>query len=432
MAELSNKKKHKVIAVISLISICVIAIIAAVALKATNKRQRYTEEEILDKCIEAINEGDGKWLTYCEICHSDEAIEFLEYYYEVCDEYGWKDGEGKAEWKLIVKNGYEEEFVTLKELFGDDYKITYSIKNKEEVDRDSVDVEGFMYADASNVGNLYASDEENIENRLALNGVTEEKIEKCLDLYKSTFGGDDIKKIYKTETEFTVNGVREMTFTDTIWFAEVDGKLLPFKYFKSEEEPDPYFEHIIITPEYIANRVVGAISRQEQRYDMIKYCVDGINAKDDNWYGYNGQCNWGMGMEILVECFGVSEEKFEIPKYISCVENGYEEEFSYLEEKFGEEFTVTYNVISDSLIEIDDANDEASYYEVDEATKLEVEFVVTGTEEVKFAKEIWIVDDSSYIMFEGDLEKDEHFSELKPVVIDPEYIVNNLKNEMGE
>ncbi len=446
MQEISNKKKHKLIELIILFVIAISIIVLLLVLsekKAGNtessgntenskNREVFTEEEILDKCIETINEGDGQWLTYCKICHSDEAIGFLEYYYEVCDEYGWKDGEKKSDWKHIVKNGYEEEFATLNELFGDDYKITYSIKNKEEVDCDTVDINKFIYADAGNVGNLNASDEENIENRLALNGVPEEKIEKCLDLYESTFGGDDINKIYKTEVKFTVSGAREMTFTDTIWFAEVDGNLLPFKYFKHEDEPAPYFEHIIITPEYIANGMTRENNMQKQRHELIEYCVDGINGKSENWFGYDSQCNWHMGIELLEECFGVSVEKFETPKYVACHENGYGDEFSYLEEQFGEEFEVSFNVISDNLIEIDDANDEASYYELDEATKLEVEFVVTGTEEVKFAKEIWIVDDSSYIMFEGDLEKDEHFSELKPVVIDPVYMVMNVKEQLGE
>jgi len=262
MAEISNKKKHKVIA---LISIFIIAIIVTVVLVVGNiekpqKKEKLTEEEILDRCITAINEGDGKWLTYCEACHSDEAIEFLEYYYEVCDEYGWEEVSGN-ECKNIVENGYEVEFRCLEQLFGGEYKITYSIKNKEKVNRDSVDIEDVEYGGASNVtyDNIEGEYANNLKNRLKHLGVPENTIEKCLDLYDKTLDiNDEIKEVYKAEVEFTVSGTREITFTDEIWFGKVGGRLVPFEYIEMWES-DSWFQHMVITPEYIWENVKIAI-----------------------------------------------------------------------------------------------------------------------------------------------------------------------------
>lgn len=493
MAELSNKKKHKVIAVISLISICVIAIIVAVALKATNKRQRYTEEEILDKCIEAINEGDGKWLTYCEICHSDEAIEFLEYYYEVCDEYGWEEVSGN-ECKNIVENGYKEEFGTLKELFGDEYKITYKIKSKEKVDRDSVDIEDVEYGGASNVTYDYIEGEyaNNLKNRLKHLDVPEKTIEKCLDLYDKTLDiNDEIKEVYKAEVEFTVSGTREITFTDEIWFGEVGGRLVPFEYIEMWES-DSWFRHRVITPKYICEAAETMVEQEERlRLEneellkettlMLDNCFKGINEKDGNWLTYCQECQW-MDAHYFVRQFyklidGRKRQEVADSKYFDPIDNGYEDEFAYLEKAFGEEYKITYNQKSEEIVDIEDMISSGDIYyksaintEVDQETcmnnisgylseygvsdlekieniapykevilgnvvldefgvdrvfKLELEITISGTKELTFEKEIWVVHkDRHEIPFEY---KEGEEPSFEHIIIDPAYIVESVK-----
>jgi len=68
----------------------------------------------------------------------------------------------------------------------------------------------------------------------------------------------EIKEVYKAEVEFTVSGTREITFTDEIWFGKVGGRLVPFEYIEMWES-DSWFQHMVITPEYIWENVKIAI-----------------------------------------------------------------------------------------------------------------------------------------------------------------------------
>lgn len=496
MAEIINKGKQKVIALISILFIVVSVTVVWVAFNK-EKREIYTEEEILDKCIDAINEGDGKWLTYCEACHNDETVEFLEYYYDVCDEYGWEDGE-RTEWQLIVKNGYEEEFGKLIELFGEEYKITYSIKNKEIVDRDSVNIERVSFNSASNVKNgfLYGGNYyDHLKNRLETNGVPEKEIKKCEALFEATYESNNrIKEIYKVEVEFAVSGTREVKFEDEIWFGKVGGRLVPLKYI--EDSYENWFEHIVITPEYISNRVVYAVNEEEQiglEYEndkeevteIFKNCIDAINTKDGKWYTYCSECNKNAIYFIeeynqIIE--GLDRDKPADSKYVEPIVDGYEEAFEYLQETFGEEYKITYNLKSiqdadvkvltsfgdvyyKSVINADIEHENymsnlegiLSEYKVndhdkfvvsmnyrkaiegtialDEALvnrvfKLVLEFTVSGNKEVAFEKEIWVANIEGAVGEVVPFEfKNGDTPSLEHIIIDPEYIVDNVKFE---
>ncbi len=504
MSMVGSKKKYKVIAIISLITILAIAILATVALKATNKRQRYTEEEILDKCIEAINEGDGKWLTYAKTAYRQDYIDFLEYYYDILDkcDYEELDVKIKEEIESIIGGGYVGQFEYLKLNFGDEYNITYNIVGEEEGD-----VEYYN----SQMGKGFRIDYDvwdNIDMKEHLSdiGATRKEIREGVKLYKRISGLDgQIDDVNIQTVEFCVTGKgKTVSFRENFYYFTIDNELFPCIYVYDEEEGD-YYNCLAPTPLFITRRISDALdeigqgeieSKEEverfakQSGEMINNCIDAINVKDGKWLTYCEECHWWSAINFienyneLIE--GRARENPEDSKYVAPIVDGYEEEYAYLEENFGKEYKIIYNQQS---IEVADVRDITSfgdvYYKsvinvdmepenylsniegvlteygvsdydkmkfkhdykaaiegqgalneswVDIAYKLKVEFTVSGTKEVTFEKEIWVVHIDGYIIgniipFEF---KDGEEPSFEHIIIDPAYIVDNVKGQLEE
>ena len=135
-------------------------------------------------------------------------------------------------------------------------------------------------------------------------------------------------------------------------------------------------------------------------------------------------------------------------KYVEPIDNGYEEEFAYLEDYYRsatnaniapEDYMSNLSgILSEYKVADRDKIDCAMNYKstidgtntldvsmVDRVFKLELEFTVSGTKEVTFEKEIWVVHEGGYeVPFEY---KEGEEPSFEHIIIDPAYIVENVK-----
>ncbi len=494
MADMKNKKKHKVIA---LLLIIIIAISITVVLNEvkSSKKETFTEEEILDRCITAINEGDGKFLTYAKTAYRQDYIDFLEYYYDILDKYDYEefDAEIKEEIADIIGDGYVDEFEYLKLNFGDEYKITYTIVSEEEGDLEYYSAQmGGEYGIYYDVWNM------DMKEHLSDIGATRKEIREGVKLYKRISEDDRrIEDVNIQTVEFCVTGKgKTVSFRETFYYFTVDNELVPCIYVYDEEEESRY-ACLELTPVFVTRRISQAIdesglgeieSKEEverfakQSEQMINNCIDAINVKNGKWLTYCEECHWWSAIYFIENYNELikdrERDKAADSKYVAPIVNGYKEEYAYLKENFGNKFKIIYN---QQNIEVADVRDITSFGDVyyksvinvdmepenylsniegilteygvsdydkmkfeydykdailgqkvfdesraDIAYKLKVEFTVSGIlKEVTFEKEIWVVHiNGDIIPFEF---KDGEEPSFEHIIIDPAYIVDNVK-----
>jgi len=247
MAELSNKKKHEIIA---LISIFIIAIIVTVVLVVGNiekplKKEKLTEEEILDRCITAINDGDGKLLTYAETFYTQDELDFLIYYYDLLEKY---DYEAKGNIVKVVGDGFVDKFKYLRKHFGDEYKITYKVISEKEGDVEFYD----SVIDYPLCVTNYGMD---MEDHLLNIGVSEDEIKKAMKLYdKASDFETEIKDVNIKNVKFYITGKdKEVSFVTDILYFTIEDELIPCKRARDGEEI--YYTRLELTPEFICDGI---------------------------------------------------------------------------------------------------------------------------------------------------------------------------------
>ena len=259
------KKGSKKIALIigAVIIVVLAAVLATIFISKSNKEDLLTDcENILEKKIAAINTRDTKMMTYEKDSGLKSQFEYLEYY----------EGIVKRD-ELFHKNAYDEKYEEdinfIASNLGDDFQITYSIKNKEELDKKRIK---YIQSELKYIGELkpenithYMKDVEGELENFYLTADDIERLRSAFEKYVEEVSGIKVTRAFKLDVLFTINGSKKLEFNQEIYFAEINGSLLMLSY--TPEEPEEDNEHFGFSNNINPKAFADEVERQNMDVD---------------------------------------------------------------------------------------------------------------------------------------------------------------------
>ena len=370
-----EKKRKIMLVVLGVIVFSVITVVLILINKSNNDKKKNTKNDIIPQCekmisdhILAINNRKISTYDYDLGCNMDSLDEFMEAYIEIT----------KSD-EVYFKNKQEQKYMGDMEFIaksvGEDFEITYTIKNKEELDEKRIKyIEEGLKTEGINAKLYFQFLVNELEKSLEYFNADEEKLDannelllKCIDDLVEL----DITRAYKFDVEFCIKDDKEMKFDMEIYFAEANEEVFMLRYIPEEPEEDPEYFGVQagINPTLIADEVI--------RYSDYDWTVRGesnyffgesILENDEGWIQTDGSGNKiyfthdENGTEILeyVDANGNAITGFEGVNYRTGNDT---EDFIYIYSSY-DESTYEYSELKNTIIFIF-CNEERVLLEID-------------------------------------------------------------------
>lgn len=287
---MKNKSVKIAACIVAAIIVVLVGVFVALSLSKPSKEEMLKDcEKILERNVAAINTRAFDMMLYEKDSGLKTQFEYMEYYEKIVK----RD-------ELFYKNSYtekyEEDINFIGNCLGEDFQITYSVKNKEELGKKRIkyiqsELKDMLAMEPENISYYMERVYAELEN-FDLTDDDKKGLRSAFEKYVKEASKIKVSRAFRLDVAFTINGNEKLELEKEVYFAVVNGDLMMLSY--TPEEPEEDNEHFSysndINPKAIADEVertnmdVDFTDRGESDTSYASIILEEHNwtQKDDN------------------------------------------------------------------------------------------------------------------------------------------------------